>query len=543
MTARTTVLIPLHRDRGNRQWLAQAINSFPKGTPTLVLENDGEVVEALNAGLEAATTEFVVAFGADDIALPGFIDWLETYSFNADVVYPSMILCSEDLKTSLGEHAAYPFCPMRLMEMNYIAGPSLVRREKALAVGGYRDEGLEDWDLWVRMWRAGARFKPCPEAKLLYRQVESPRREVKLRHRAGEVRASIVGTPDPVEQVKATFYSGATPATTYVRCQLPARALPGIVRPDLSYVTDGDEIRFHEHHGAAVFQFGGTKHTAVTSAALRDATGCKVLIEVDDNYLINPGPRILKRQQWGMKIGDKPQTRDGHRWIVQWADGVIVTTEHLADAYRQVEAHPARGKKPDVYVCPNGVDPADWPFPLKPVDDVLRIVWFASQSHEDDIGIITRGFEWASRQPGVQVWVVGLNPQASLKFKQRWRFPYGQVGWVHDLDRYRHLFQKYDVSVAPISRNPVGLGRSDLKALEGAMGLCAPVLMNAEPYAPWTDGENCMKADNSEGFLRALKHLVAHREEIPQLAKAAREYVLTERTNTAQAHYWEDAIS
>lgn len=539
----TTILLPIHRERGNRQWLAQAIRSFPKGTPYLVLENDGELAEALNVGLKTATTEFVVAFGADDVALPGFIDWLETYSFNADVVYPAMLLVSEDLKTPLGEHPAYPFCAMRLMQLNYIAGPSLVRRAKALAVGGYRDKGLEDWDLWVRMWRAGSRFKPCPEAKLLYRQVTSPRREVKLRHRAGKVRSRIVGKPDPLKQVKATWYTGATPATTYVRCQLPARVLPGIVRPDLSYMTDGETLRFHEHHGAAIFQFAGTKYSAVASAALREATGCKVLVEVDDDYTVNPGPRILKRQQWGLKIGDREATRDGHRWTVQWADGVIVTTDYLAGQYRKIPSHPARGKKPDVYVCPNSVDPADWPVPAKPDDGMLRIVWFASQSHEDDIGIVSRAFEWASRQKDVQVWIVGLDPAATLKFKQRWRFPYGQVGWVHDLDRYRHLWQRYDVSVAPISRNPVGLGRSDLKALESAMGLCAPVLMNAEPYASWTDGENCMKASNSEGFLRALKHLVAHREEIPQLAQAAREYVLAEHTNAAQSHLYEEAIS
>ena len=536
----TTILIPIHRDRGRRDRLQQAINSFPKETPFLILENDGEVAEALNVGLKTATTEFVVAFGADDVALPGFIDWLETFSFNADVVYPAMILASEDLKTPLGEHAAYPFCPMRLMERNFISGAALVRRSKALEVGGYREVGWEDWDLWVRLYRAGARFKPCPEAKMLYRQVEGARGPASKRE---DIRPGIIGEPDPLEQVKATWYSGATPATTYVRCQLPARALPGIVRPDLSYITDGETIRFHEHHGAAIFQFAGTKYSAAASAALREETGCKILIEVDDNYTINPGPRILKRQQWGLKIGDKEATRDGHRWVVQWSDGVIVTTDYLAEQYRKIPPHPARGKSPEIHVCPNGVDPADWPDPDAHDDGILRIVWFASQSHEDDIGIITRAFEWASRQKDVEVWIVGLDPAATLKFKQRWRFPYGQVGWVHDLDRYRHLFRGFDVSVAPVSRNPVGLGRSDLKALESAMGLCAPVLMNAEPYAPWTDGSNCMKADNSEGFLRALQHLVAHREEIPQLARSAREYVLAERTISAQNHHYLEAIA
>jgi hypothetical protein len=73
-------------------------------------------------------------------------------------------------------HGAQQFCPRRLLQQNYITGSSLIRREKALDAGGYRDlESWEDWDLWVRMSRRHARFKPVVDAAFFYRQVPGSR--------------------------------------------------------------------------------------------------------------------------------------------------------------------------------------------------------------------------------------------------------------------------------------------------------------------------------------------------------------------------------
>ena len=51
-----------------------------------------------------------------------------------------------------------------------------------------------------------------------------------------------------------------------------------------------------------------------------------------------------------------------------------------------------------------------------------------------------------------------------------------------------------------------------------------------------------LKAKDAKGFLHALKHLVANRDEARQLAQAAREYALSERTTEAQVHLWRQAI-
>jgi hypothetical protein len=130
----TTVLIPFLRG-GREDWLREAINSFPQGTPYLVCENDGELATAINEGLARVETEFVLPFGADDVARNGLIENLESLAWNVDVVYPSMVLVDEELKP-LGWHAADPFCGNRLLTWNYVTGASLIRTSKLREVGG-----------------------------------------------------------------------------------------------------------------------------------------------------------------------------------------------------------------------------------------------------------------------------------------------------------------------------------------------------------------------------------------------------------------------
>jgi hypothetical protein len=537
--ADTTVLLPIKRDAPEKEeaWLKEAIASLPKDTPYLVLRNDGEYEEALNAGLEAAKTEFVMAMGADDILDPKCIPFLEEVSWNADVVYPAMPIINED-REPIGLHEAVPFCPIRLQQMNYVSGGSLYRREKALALGGYRAlGGMEDWDLWVRMMRSGARFKPAPNARYFYRIREGSMNS-KVREDAEfrmSLRDKIIGKPDPLADAKATFYAQATPAVTYLRAQLPARYLPGMVTTDLHALANAEEVLFPDHLGdTAIFLHPGDKNRAAIMQVFRNE-GVRTLVEVDDNYLINPGQTILKRAGWGLKIGDQPFTRDGHRWITKNSDGIIVTTEALARSYRKVN--------PNVYVCPNTVDPADWEAPEKPDDGIFRIGWIAALAHKPDIPLVTRAFDWASRQKDVEVYVTSSNPMTGAEgLDPRWKFDHGLIPWTQDLDAYRKLFSYFDVIVAPIIPNPFSIYRSDVKALEAAMGLACPVLSDVPPYEDWTD-DRCMKVKDAKGFYHAIKHLVANRDDAKQLAQAARDYTLKERTTAAQIDLWKEAIA
>ena len=330
----------------------------------------------------------------------------------------------------------------------------------------------------------------------------------------------------PVEPVLATFYAQATPACTYLRCQLPARYLPGVVRGDLDTVMLPDNgIDFPTHEGAAVFQFAGDKMRALTARLLQVRAGVKVLVEVDDNYLMDPGKVIREKQGWGLRIGEGPHTREGHRVIAAKADGVIVTSEELAKHYRKVN--------PNVFVCPNTVDPADWPVPKKMEDGVTRVGWLASFSHMPDIPLISPALKAVSEMKGVEVHTVGINP--------RWSWAMHHP-WEHDLGVYRSRFQAFDIGVAPVKDTPYFRCRSDVKALEMGMGLVAPVLSDLPPYENWTHGENCLKAKNSKEFRRQVEWLIRNPEERLALAEAARGYALT-RTPERMIDCWKEAVA
>lgn len=527
MTLPVTVAIPVHRTNRNEAWLREAVKSFPAGVRVLVMENDGpdEVAASMNAAIEQTETEFFFPFGADDVATNGMLETLCAYGWSADVVYPQMLLTDEEL----APYAIFPadvFCEHRLTHMNFVSGCSLVRTSKLREVGGYRSEvRLEDWDLWVRLHRAGARFKPCPEATMMYRQVHNSRN--KDPDPAGALvraRAEIVG--DPPAEPLASFYYQATPVTAYLRCAKPAKYLPGRALNHLHYVNPPDErpVEFPDHAGAAVLQFAGDSTWAILTHHLQEQ-GVRVLVETDDNYLVD-APRMRKRAKWGRGIGEEMHTIEGHRSIVKWADGVIVTTEQLAKAYRKFN--------PNVYVCPNQLEPADWPAYEKPDDGKFRIGWFASISHDTDVPLVRRAFEWASRQKDVEVVMMGLNPGFA--------FPYRQLPWSNDLHMYWKAMMWLDVSCAPVIPTPWSVCRSDIKAVESAMAGALPLVSDEAPYE-WWHGRPALTAKTAKDFYHHVKWCVRHRDEVRQMAAEARELVLAERTYEANVECWRAAVS
>lgn len=330
--------------------------------------------------------------------------------------------------------------------------------------------------------------------------------------------------PKRPRPVGATFYCQATPVTTYLRCELPARYLPGKVSRECVVAQQGERIFFPDHEGVAVFQFAGDPYWMLTIHHLQEQ-GVRVLIESDDNYFtVAP---TMKNTGWVRHSSEGGHSLSGHREILRWVDGCVVTTEHLAKQYRK--------HNPNVYVAPNTVDPIDWPTLRKPDDGVFRIGWFASNSHTDDVKLVRRAFEWASRQPDVEVVTMGMNPTW-------WDFPRKHIEW-QDLPGYREAMYELDVGVAPVVGTPWALCRSDLKAIEKAFAGAALVLSDVAPYDAWSHDENCLKAKTAKDFLRHVQWLVANRDQAGQLAAAGREYVLAERTTRSQIGCWRAAVA
>jgi hypothetical protein len=424
----------------------------------------------------------------------------------------------------VGVFPADPFCGNRLQIWNYVTGGFLGRTAKLREVGGWRElETLEDWDLHVRVFRAGGRFKPAPDTHFLYRQVPGSRNRTSTVSKE-EWQQRVVGEPPRID---ATFYYQATPATTYWRCQVPARHLPGqaLQNATLELPPEGG-FRFPDHRGdAAIFQFSSDQIKGKIMLAM-EQEGIRTLIEADDNYLDVFDVTTRERAGWKANIGEGPFTTQGHRLNVERANGVIVTTPTLADVYRQAN--------PNVFVCRNSIDLDDWPEYEKPDDGVLRIGWFASMSHWRDRNLVRPALSWASKQPDVQVITMGYNPN--------WEFPHLHIPWTQDMAVYRRMMRLLDVGVAPILLTEWAVCRSDLKALEYAVSGALPVLSMVPPYDDWRD-KPALFAHSAKDFQQQIKWCVQHRDDVRQMAAEAREYVLAERLIQHEIPKWREAIA
>ncbi len=135
--------------------------------------NNKGLVYCLNAGLAACYGDVVARMDADDIALPYRIETqLALISRGYDLVGGGIIKFGQQGLNSV----CYPTGRLGLlvafMRSSPFAHPAVMfRRERILALGGYRDiPHAEDVDLWLRCLAAGVQMSNVALPVLMYRQ-------------------------------------------------------------------------------------------------------------------------------------------------------------------------------------------------------------------------------------------------------------------------------------------------------------------------------------------------------------------------------------
>jgi len=129
--------------------------------PTEIFRIHGpDLCTARNMGADLSTTDWLIFLDADDELDPYYIE--KMLEGSGDIRQPSTLGIVNDVEDD------YPVLippKANLLQGNHLVIGSMIRSELFEIVGGFRDlPVLEDWDLWIRCWLAGAVIRPCPEA-------------------------------------------------------------------------------------------------------------------------------------------------------------------------------------------------------------------------------------------------------------------------------------------------------------------------------------------------------------------------------------------
>lgn len=203
-------------DDGSEDQSAAVLEAFRKRdrrVRPVAMDHQG-IVAALNRGWREARAKYVAVANADDLSLPERLERQAMYlEENPQVAVVGSLIETIDESGRRGRLMRFPHEPdtvrATLRRHNCLAHPSVMFRRAAIAaVGGYRLDYVEDYDLWLRI---SERFDLANlrEVLVLYRihpgQISLSRIDEMERLRlavraAARIRAD--GRPDPLQGVK-----------------------------------------------------------------------------------------------------------------------------------------------------------------------------------------------------------------------------------------------------------------------------------------------------------------------------------------------------
>lgn len=181
-----SILICTH---GDRHWeeRAQAAVKSAEGQmqPREVVQfhmDDGTLAEVRNGAARMATGDWLCFLDGDDTLAVGYLATMRTVMRHWNLARPGDLrenplllvpaLQQVDTAGDVGL-AKIPDWERLLIDLNCGVIGTLVPRRLFLEVGGFHEWPVyEDWDLWLRCVRAGARLVPVPDA--VYRARVNP---------------------------------------------------------------------------------------------------------------------------------------------------------------------------------------------------------------------------------------------------------------------------------------------------------------------------------------------------------------------------------
>ncbi|HEV2987930.1 MAG TPA: glycosyltransferase [Candidatus Angelobacter sp.] len=157
---------------GTLEVCRQYANEHPEMRISVVSIPHSGVAAARNHGLERASGEFVSFLDSDDRWMPEKLEQVAALiarDSQADLIYHDAMMKAHDGRCWRHISGPPPSDPYRhlLLENNFLATTTVTVRRSCLAASGNFDcnpdfEICEDYELWLRLARAGAKFAYIP---------------------------------------------------------------------------------------------------------------------------------------------------------------------------------------------------------------------------------------------------------------------------------------------------------------------------------------------------------------------------------------------
>lgn len=231
---------------------------------------------------------------------------------------------------------------------------------------------------------------------------------------------------------------------------------------------------------------------------------------------------------------DDPETLPRMRRMIEASHLVTVTTEALAEVYRQYNDH--------VVVLPNAVP--DWlvDVPAAPENDPRRLVmgYTGSPSHMDD---------YEAWSPVLERWMRRNSHRTLLRYYGADTRPVGMplswaaetLGWQKQTGEYLRGL-RMDVGVAPLLDTQFNRGKSPIKAMEyAALGVPAVVADHPVYRRTVVHGETGFRCRSVTDWLDALRVLWTDPDRRSRMGAQAREHAREHFLASQVAPLWERA--
>lgn len=240
----------------------------------------------------------------------------------------------------------------------------------------------------------------------------------------------------------------------------------------------------------------------------------RLVYELDDDVFSITPENFAAWQLYG-----RPDIRDAIEHAAQTADLVTVSTEPLAEVFREFSGN--------VAVLPNCIPAWVLDLPPRPQRDRPRIGWTGGASHGVDIGLVAGPVRrFLKRFPG---WDFQLNatdyrrtfsdagvPEDRMRFRP----------WVQVNEHPREFYElaDYDIALAPLYPTPFSRAKSAVKALEHAARGIPVIASDCEAYRGTVEhGVNGFLVKQDHEWLKYASELAADDGLRAKMGQAARE--------------------